>query len=98
MGLSKSELDRKDRTGGIVRKGVKNMKKRISGAIEFLVAILFVIIFCRFIYTHSGIGYEPMSKVYREEVTYEFVTQTSYDNPRLKETVPVKVIYRYVGE
>ena len=73
-------------------------KKRILGAVEFLVAVLLVVLFCRFIYTHSGIGYEPMPKVYREEVTYEFVTQTSEENNRIKETVPQKVIYRYVGE
>lgn len=73
-------------------------RRRLWAMIEFLIAVALVAVFCRFIYTHSGIGYEPLSKVYREEVTYEFVTQTSYDNPRLKETVPVKVIYRYVGE
>lgn len=72
--------------------------KRIGAMIEFLIAVVMVAVFCRFIYTHSGISYHPVPKVYREEVTYEFVTQTSYDNPRLKETVPVKVIYRYVED
>ncbi len=70
-------------------------KRRILGALEFLAGVALIVLFCRFIYVHSGIGYEPQSKVYREVVTYEFVTQTSEDNNRIKETVPVKVVYRY---
>lgn len=70
------------------------LKKRILGAIEFLMAVLLIVLFCRFIYAHSGIEYVPC--VVSEVATYEFVTQTSADNNRIKELVPVKVVYRYV--
>lgn len=73
-------------------------KKRFKQAMieirNVVLMIAAVIWFCVFIYQHSGIGYEPY-KV-SEIVTYEFVTQTSDENNRIKEVVPQKVIYRYI--
>ncbi len=56
--------------------------------------ILLTIMFVKFIDAHDGVG--TYTQEVREYYTYEYVTQTSEENDRIKETVPIKVVYRYV--
>lgn len=80
---------------------------KLDRLIEFLLyaflrnvlTVVAVIVFCVFIWQHSGLTarakYEQ-KQIMHEVQTYEFERQTSRDNNRTKELVPIKVVYRYV--
>lgn len=74
-------------------------KNRFYAFIKTVCTIIAIILFCIFIWQHSGLTArtksEP-SEIIHEVQTYEIEYQTSRYNERIKEAVPVKVVYRYV--
>lgn len=103
MGLREKAMGGKVRAVISSVRDVKNMyldKRRFRQAMRevrnVVLVIAAVVWFCVFIYQHSGIGYGE--RVVSDVVTYEFVTQTSAEDSRVKKVVPQKVIYRYVGK
>ena len=78
------------------RKRFRYAVRTVRNSVLILIAVVW---FCVFIYEHSGLNLdirETSGKTYRENVTYEWVVRNSPENGRVKESVPVKVVYRYV--
>lgn len=72
-------------------------KKRFYAFLKDVFTVIAVIVFCVFIWKHSGIS----AGVKRDTVLYEVHTveyeyQTSAENSRIKKLVPKEVVYRYV--
>ena len=74
------------------RKRFRYAVRTVRNAVLVLIAVIW---FCVFIYQHSGLNYKVEEDAVREFVTYEYLTETSAENPRQKETKPVKVVYRW---
>ena len=77
----------------------KRFRYAVRTVRNFMLALIAVAWFCVFIYEHSGLKLdvrEISDKTYCENVTYEWVVQSSPKNERVKEAVPVKVVYRYL--
>ena len=79
----------------INRKRFRYAVRTVRNAVLVLIAVIW---FCVFIYQHSGLNVdieEVSSKAYREDVAYEWVVRNSPENGRVKESVPIKVVYRF---
>ena len=75
-------------------------KKRFYAFLRNVLTVIAVILFCVFIWQHSGLTARTESEpreIIHEYRTYEVRYQTSQDNSRIKEAVPVEVVYRYVS-
>ena len=69
-------------------------KERFGRFVKMLMllgAILFTVLFVKFMDAHNGLG--PKTIEYH---TYEIVHQTSSENHRIKEPVTREVVYRYI--
>ncbi len=64
---------------------------RFIKMLMLLGAILFTVLFVKFMDAHNGLG--PRTVEYH---TYEITRQTSSENPRIKVPVAREVVYRYV--
>lgn len=72
-------------------------KKQFYGFVRDVLCVIAVIVFCVFIWKHSGItAGAKHNKVLYEVHTYEVEYHTSVENARIKEAVPKEVVYRYV--
>ena len=77
------------------RKRFRYAVRTVRNAVLIAVAVVWFLVF---VYRHSGLGVEVDAvacKGYEEYVTYEYVTEGCEGNQRLKETRPVKVVYRW---
>lgn len=73
----------------------RKFRRAVKGVFITVLMIAAVIWFCVFIYQHSGLNYNAEEKnTVREFVAYETLYETSSENIRLKEAIPVKVVYR----
>lgn len=72
-------------------------KKRFYSFVRGVLCIIAVIMFCVFIWKHSGItAGAKRDNVLYEVRTYEVEYRTSVENARIKEAIPKEVVYRYV--
>lgn len=74
----------------------KQFKKAMKEILSMIFMALGVVLFCVFIYRHSGLGVKTRNEVITEYTSYEYVVKTSSDDYRIKEVVPQKVVYRVI--
>ncbi len=74
-------------------------KKRFFGFMRDVLCVIAVIVFCVFIWKHSGITAGVKSNDVLYEIhTVEVEYRTSPENARIKEAIPREVVYRYVEQ
>lgn len=68
-------------------------KRRFFNCIKNCVFFFIILLLCIFVWQHSGLRNR---EIVQEVRTYEIEYRTSANNNRIKEAVPVEVVYRYV--
>lgn len=74
----------------------KQFKKAMKEILSMIFMALGVVLFCVFIYRHSGLNVKMRNEVIAEYTSYEYVVRTSPNDYRIKEIVPQKVVYRVI--